>query len=161
MNTDSFKEQARGHRYFATECFNRAWTLIDKPERTAAENEQMFLLTLVSLWHWTQRHDCTPRNLSIGYWQAARVSALLGQGGTAAYYAGRCLESSAQEPPFYLAYAHEALARAALVDHDLPRLHDHLAQAATLTAQVEDPEERAMLEKDLADLQHAAAASQA
>ena len=157
MTPDSFREQARGHRYFAAECFNRAWTLIDKPDRTAAENEQMFLLSLASLWHWTQRQDCTPRNLSIGYWQVARVCALLGQGSTAAYYAGRCLESSAREPPFYLAYAHEALARAALVDRDLPRLQDHLAQALALTAQVDDPDERAMLEKDLAELRDSAA----
>ena len=57
------------HRYFSATCFNQAWELIDKPERTAEEDEAMVQLSLASTWHWTQREDCTPANLSIGYWQ--------------------------------------------------------------------------------------------
>ena len=64
--------------------------------------------------HWTQRPDCTSTNLSIGYWQTARIYALLGQAENARRYAQMCFEVS-QQPgvkPFFLAYAYEALAQA-------------------------------------------------
>ena len=33
----------------------------------------MLRLSLAATWHWTQRPDCTSTNLSIGYWQTARL----------------------------------------------------------------------------------------
>ena len=74
----------------------------------------MLRLSLAATWHWTQRPDCTSTNLSIGYWQTARIYALLGQAENARRYAQMCFEVS-QQPgvkPFFLAYAYEALARA-------------------------------------------------
>ena len=44
-------EQA--HRYFSTHCFNMAWQLIEKPDRTPEDDEQMIRLAQASLWHWT------------------------------------------------------------------------------------------------------------
>ena len=72
-------DSAKAHQFFSAHCFNSAWELIDKPERTPEENEQIIQRTMASLWHWTQREDCTDQNLSIGYWQAARVYALAGE----------------------------------------------------------------------------------
>lgn len=95
------------HRYFSAHCFNQAWELIEKAERTPDEDEQMIRLSLAATWHWTQRSDCTPTHLSVGYWQAARIYAILGQAENARRYAQMCLEAS-QAPgvePFYLAYA--------------------------------------------------------
>lgn len=142
-------DAAQAHRFFSAECFNRAWDLIDKAERSPQEQEQMLLLPLASLWHWTQRPDCTPRNLSIGYWQASRACALLGQAENARWFAEKCLEHSADEPPFYLGYAHEARARAALVAGDRERLAQHLEKARELAAAVTDEDERTMLQRDL------------
>ena len=54
------------------------------------------------------------RTAPLAYWQVSRIYALLGQADNARRYGELCLEVS-QEPgvqPFYLAYAHEALARA-------------------------------------------------
>ena len=109
----------------------------------------MLLLSLASLWHWTQRADCTPRNLSIGHWQVSRVYAMLRQADNARRFAESCLRVSWQEPPFYLAYAHEAAARAAMVAGDSRRMSHHLHEARRITAEVTDREERAMLEKNL------------
>src|SRR5512137_287238 len=91
------------HKYFAVECFNRAWDYIDKPLLKAGEEEKMLLLSLASLWHWTQREDCTPTNLSIGYWQVARVYALLRQADQARRYGNFCLEAAQKDGvlPFY------------------------------------------------------------
>lgn len=145
-------DAAQAHRFFSAECFNRAWDLIDKAERSPEEEEQMLLLPLASIWHWTQRPDCTPRNLSIGYWQASRVCALLGDQDNAWRFAEKCLEHSADEPPFYLGYAHEALARAALLAGDRKRLAHHLGKARELAAIVADEDERTMLQRDLGTL---------
>jgi hypothetical protein len=53
--------------------------LIEKRDRTPEEDEQMIRLNQASLWHRTQREDCISTNLSIGYWQAARIYTLLGR----------------------------------------------------------------------------------
>ncbi len=140
---------ALAHRHFSADCFNRTWTYLEKLERTAADDEAMILLAMASLWHWTQRPDCTDQNLSIGHWQIARVFALLGQGDNALRHALRCLDYAAGSPPFFVGYAHEAIARAALVSGDDVRFEDHLRQACELAALVDDTDERKQLQSDL------------
>ena len=78
MSDDSFDQQT-AHRRFAALCFNEAWNLIDKAERTAEDDRQLVRLVHASHWHWTQIDGATAENFSIGYWQAARVYALLGE----------------------------------------------------------------------------------
>ena len=139
------------HRFFAAECFNRAWDLIDKPDRTPDEDEQMIRLSLASTWHWTQREDCTPTNLSVGYWQTARIYALLGQASNARRYGQLCLAASQGEDilPFYLGYAYEALARAESVSGHADKVAEYLALAREAAARVPDPEARSALLADL------------
>lgn len=140
------------HQFFSVECFNRAWEFIEKPDRSAEEAEQMIALSQASAWHWSQRADCATRNLSIGYWQLSRVYGLAGQSDNARRYGELCLQHSEQEEPFYLAYAYEALARAAKVAGDTSRMKQDAEKARTLAAEVEDLEERALIEKDLETL---------
>jgi hypothetical protein len=144
--------EADAHRFFSASCFNRAWDLIDKAGRTEAENEQMLLLSQSSLWHWTQRHDCTPRNLSIGYWQLSRVYALLGRAEDARANAEACLRQSEGEAPFYIGYAHEALARSAAVAGDESAKLRHLEQATQYLAEVTEERDSALLRADLQSL---------
>lgn len=141
------------HQYFAAECFNRPWDLIDLPSRSAEDDEQMLLSAMASLWHWTQRSDVTARELSIGCWQVSRVYALLGQSANATAFGERCLQHSRDLPPFLLGYAHEALARAARLASDDSRATHHLIEARKCAAAVTDPGEREALEKDLATIQ--------
>mgnify|MGYP001310921373 CR=1 FL=1 len=119
------------HKYFAVECFNRAWDYIDKPTRTRDENDKMLELSLASLWHWRQREDCTQTNLSIGYWQVSRVYALMGQTEQARHYGEVCLEFSLTEGvlPFYRGYAYEALARAEATAGNQEAMQSYLDQA--------------------------------
>ena len=116
-------DSSAAHRFFSAHCFNEAWALIDKPNRTDEENRLMLTLSFTSLWHWTQRDDCVSRNLSIGYWQISRIFALLGDGANARRYGDACMEHSLSESPFFLAYAHEAMARAAALNGDSNRCH--------------------------------------
>ncbi len=142
------------HKHFAKDCFNRAWVLIDKPRRSKGEEEQMLQLALSSLWHWTQRADCTPTNLSIGYWQVSRVFALLKQADNARRYAELSLDAARSEgvASFYLGYAYEALARAGMVAEDEAEMEKYLIQAHQIAATLTDPAEKKQLLHDLAKI---------
>lgn len=43
------------HKYFAAHCFNRAWDLMEKKERTAEDDRLMFALNQASIYRWLQR----------------------------------------------------------------------------------------------------------
>lgn len=152
MATANGFDSTQAHRFFSAECFNRCWSLLDKPQRTADEDRDLELVALASLWHWTQRADCKPRNLSIGYWQVARVYAVLKHPANALRYAELCAAISRDEPAFYRGYACEALARAALAAGDVVRAREELRLARDFAAQSADAEERAALETDLASI---------
>jgi len=143
---------AAAHKYFAAQCFNQAWDLIDKPERSAQEERLMVALNQASIYHWLNRPDCGAQQLSVGYWQASRIQALLKNGAEALRLGQVCLEYSASLPPFYLGYAYEALARAALLNQDPASASAHLARAKAQADLIEEAEEREILVKDLASL---------
>lgn len=148
---DSLDVQA-AHRHFSAICFNRAWDLIRTADRTPEQDDEMVELAHASFWHWTQRPDCEPIHRSIGTWQLARVYALVGDGKTAWQFASRCLGLSQSLPAFYRGYAHEALARAALVNGRRDLAHEHIALAEGLLNSVTDPDERSLLTPDLEEL---------
>ena len=138
------------HHHFSTECFNHAWDFIDKPVRTPEEEDEMLLLSLTSTWHWLQRADRSPTNLSVSYWQNARVFTLLGQMENARRFAQRCLQVSQGEgiAPFYLGYAYEALARAEMLAGDREKMKEYLLKGRELAARVIEKEEKSMLLAD-------------
>lgn len=139
------------HRYFSAYCFNHAWDLMDQPARTPEEDEAMLRLSLASTWHWTQRPDCTPEKLSVGYWQTSRIYALLRQAENARRYAHLCLQESQKEgvAPFYLGYACEAAARALVLGRDLKQAAGYVTQGREAAAKVKDEEDRKALLADL------------
>ncbi|MDP4163672.1 MAG: hypothetical protein Q8898_11260 [Bacillota bacterium] len=123
--------QTFSHKQLAVSCFNKVWDLLDQENRTFEEDEQMIHLSHSSFWHWGQVEEHTSQNISIGYWQLARVYAVVGQGETALRYAQRCIDESEQAnlAPFYIGYAYEAAARAYAVLNQ-----DEQAKAAKNTA---------------------------
>jgi hypothetical protein len=142
---------AAAHRHFSAACFNHAWDLIDKADRTPEEDEEMVELALAAHWHWSQRTDCTAVNHSIGYWQISRVYALLKQGDNALRYSQLCLDVSqaGAVPPFLLGYAHESRARAEWASGNLVEAKKHLQEARRLAAMVTDQEDQKQLLADL------------
>ena len=143
----------KAHQAFAVSCFNGAWELIDKSDRTATEDEQMIQLAQASLWHWTQRTDCSDKNLSIGYWQVSRVYALVSEAENARKYAPLCLEKTPLGEPFYLGYAYEALARAESVANVPEQAQTFLAQARQQSEKITDEQEKKLLVDDLKTLE--------
>ena len=141
---------AAAHRYFAAECFNKAWDLIDKADRTPDEERMMVLLNQASMFHWLSRPDCDDKRLSIGYWQASRIQAVLRNGAEAMRMAELCLAHSRDLEPFYLGYAYEALARASLVAGQRDRAAEYVALSEKQAALVAKEGDRELLRKDLA-----------
>lgn len=139
------------HEYFSVACFNKAWELLEKSDRSTEEDEQMVRLSMTSHWHWTQREDCAPQNISVSYWQTSRIYAVLEQGENARRYAQKCIEVSQGDdvPPFYLGYAYEALARAAQVIGDQKEMKKYLEEANRVAELIADPEAKKWLLDDL------------
>ncbi|NDH30825.1 MAG: hypothetical protein EBX72_10130 [Betaproteobacteria bacterium] len=140
------------HKYFAAYCFNKAWDLIETKERTAEENRLMVALNQASIFHWLNREDCTAQNMSVGFWQASRIQALLGVADQARRYARTCLSYSHSLEPFFLGYAFEALARAEFIAGESTKASTYLEVAKGHAACVERPEDKELLMRDLSDM---------
>lgn len=143
---------AAAHKYFAADCFNKAWDLIEKPERTPEEERLMVALNQASLFHWLNRDDCKSENLSVGFWQASRIQALLGRADEARRQAETCLSYSHSLEPFYIGYAYEALARAEFMAGNSVKGKEHFQSAQRQAASVENKNHQTMLMKDLDSL---------
>jgi len=152
--TERKLDPTEAHRHFSVGCFNAAWDLMDKVDRTPQEEEEMLQRSIASLWHWAQRDDCTAQNLSIGYWQVARIQALLGRADEARRYGQLCLEASVGDEiaPFAKAYAYEALARAEAVAGDTVKRDKYVSEVQAVLRGITDEETRKMLLDDLATI---------
>ena len=154
MPSMTVNELKASHRYFAVQCFNHAWDLMEKFDRTPEEDEEMVRLSLASHWHWSQRDAYSPTSRSIAHWQTSRVFALLGQVENARRYGEFCLDASQDESvgPFYRGYAYEALARAAALAGDQTALASYLDRAQEAAQIVADAHDRQELLDDLATI---------
>ncbi|UCE23162.1 MAG: hypothetical protein JSU74_07595 [Candidatus Zixiibacteriota bacterium] len=140
------------HQHFSQQCFNQAWDLMEKPDRTDLEDQQMIQLNQASIWHWTQRDDCTPQHLSVGFWQTSRIYSLLEQPDNAVRYGQLSLDYGARTTPFYRGYAYEALARAEQLAGNRDRMNEYLKKAREAAEAVTNAEEKEMLLSDLASI---------
>jgi len=144
------------HEAFSSHCFNKCWSFIDMTDRSPEDEENMILFANASLWHWKQRKDCKPINLSIGYWQVSRVYALAGQYEMAKLFGLKSLKigQDNQLAPFYIGFAYEALARAELLEKNTTKAKLLLDKARTEMNKVEDKEEKKMLAADISILEN-------
>jgi hypothetical protein len=140
------------HRRIAGELFNHVWSLLDKKDRGQEEDDEMLHAAHASRFHWGLAG--TPLNLSVGEWQVSRVYATLGRAEPALYHARRALEIARRSrlSRFYLAYAYEAVARAAAVAGERRTRDRYLRRAREIGAGVRDRDDRRMLLEDLATI---------
>lgn len=142
------------HEILSTRYFNNCWKFIDETEKTSDDVENMILLAYSSLWHWKQRKDYKPVNLSVGYWLVSRVHALAGHYEMAKFWGEKCLKISLENnlSPFYVGYAYEALARAELLGKNSDLGKDFLNKAQKELEKIENTEEREFLYSDISSL---------
>ncbi len=147
-------DMAKIHENLSVQCFNSAWDLIDRTDRTPAEDEEMLRLSMASCWHWTQRLDCTDQSLSIAYWQVSRIHSILGRADEARRYGELCLAASQGKniAPFALAYAYEALARAEALGNNEAKMLEYIAQAKGTVTTISNLDTQKMVLDDLATI---------
>ncbi len=148
-------ELAKAHQEFSCECFNQTWGLLDLEERSEQQVMEMISTAHASLYHWRQREDCTPENLSIGLWQLARVYAVAKSPQEAMRSAKACLKISEDQglSPFCMAYAHEAVCRAAAIGGDKETAETHLELTKSHAEGVTDDHDRKLIDADIEALQ--------
>ena len=141
------------HRRLGVDLFNGTWTLMEQTDRTPEDDLTMLHMAHASAYHWRLAvHG--PENRARSEWQISRVHTVLGQPEPARYHAEACLRICEEHGigDWDIAFAHEALARAAMVAGDRAGMDAHLERARELGALIAEPEERALLEQDLATI---------
>jgi DNA-binding transcriptional MerR regulator len=141
-------------RQLAKDLFNHTWTLLEKPDRSPAEDDEMIHSAHASRFHWGEPGVGEPVNLARGEWQCSRVYAVLGRAEPALWHARRCvaLNEAGGYADWDIASAYEAMARAYLAAGDLEEVATWKAKATAALDGIADPDDREIIEGDLATL---------
>lgn len=148
---------ADAHRRLGKALYNHTWTLLELPDRTPEQVDEMIAATHASAWHWSKAGG-TLANAARAQWQIARVYSTLGRGEPAVTHAQRCLELAEAATKAGVAddwdvpSALEGLARAQSIAGDLPAAAQTLAKGRAAAAAITDPEDRQLIESDLASI---------
>jgi DNA-binding transcriptional MerR regulator len=141
-------------RALAVGLFNYTWTLLETPNRTPEQDDEMIHAAHASRYHWGEIGDTV--NRSRGEWQVSRVYATLGRAEPAIFHARRCVEiNEANEDgreDWELGSAYEAMARACAIAGDEAGRDEWRAKAQVEVSKIADEEDRRILEQDLATI---------
>jgi DNA-binding transcriptional MerR regulator len=141
-------------RALAAGLFNRTWELLEKADRTPAQDDEMIHTAHASRYHWGEIGE--PVRLARGEWQCARVYSTLGRAEPALWHANRCLailEANRDSVEDWdLPAAYEGLARAAAVAGDGAARDTWVARATEELSSISDPDDRHIIEGDLATI---------
>lgn len=137
------------HKLMAAQLFNLTWDLLDKPQRTAAEDDRMVHAAHASRFHWGEIGQ--PVHRVRGEWQVSRVYAVLNRPAAARYHAQRCLDLCEAHGigGFDLGFAYEALARAHAVAGNTAEAVGYVKRGRELAATIAAQGDREYLESQL------------
>jgi DNA-binding transcriptional MerR regulator len=139
-------------RRLAADLFNLTWTLLEKPDRSTEDDDRMIHAAHASRFHWGEIGGA--QQLAVGEWQCSRVYAVLGRPEPSLHHARRALEvaQSGDAPDWTVASAYEALARAHAAAGERGEAERCAALAREAVERIQDPEDREVIEGDLATL---------
>jgi hypothetical protein len=128
-------------RRLAASLFNGTWELLERPDRSPAEDDRMVHMAHASRFHWEDVG--TPANIARGEWQCSRVYAVLGRAEPALHHAQRVLTVCQDNGigDFDLGYAYEALARAHAVAGNVAAAREWAGRAREVVVAEEDDRE--------------------
>lgn len=143
---------AGGRRQEAIAAFNRAWELIEAPERTPAEDDEMLAAAFASRYLWEPIGGDEQK--AVGDWQIAHVASLLGYADLALGRAGRALQRVQQNgwTDWRLASCYEGMARAHAAGGDEAERDRFAGLAREVLATLEDAEDRELIASQLASV---------
>jgi hypothetical protein len=142
------------HRQLGVDLYNHTWTLLQKENRTRADDDEMLNASHASAYHWSRAAGAGPEHAARSQWQISRVNAVLGRGDAAVYHAERCVEHCTENGigDWDLAAAYEALARAHRVAGNDGEYRRNLELGREALKQVADEEDREHIAEDLDEL---------
>lgn len=110
----------------------------------------MLAAAFASRLHWNAIG--TDQNRAVGDWQIGHVASHLGLGDLALRFSTRCLDTTTANAwgDLYLASAHEGVARAHATLGDKAERDRHADLCRTALDAIADPEDRAVIERQLA-----------
>jgi hypothetical protein len=137
-------------RQLGVDLFNGTWGLIESRE----DDDRMLRMAHASRYHWGEAPECTEANHARGEWLLSRVYCILGRGEPALWHARRCLEWCEQGGigDWDLAYAYEALARAAGVAGDAAAAAEWRDRARAAGDAIAEADDREHFDEDFATL---------
>jgi tetratricopeptide (TPR) repeat protein len=143
-------------RKLGVELYNSSWALLDKPARTAEEDDELIHQVHASMYHWLRAPECEPKHRARGEWLCSRAYSVLGRAEPALHHARRCLEICEQYvdniEDWDLAFAYEALARANRVAGNKEEARRFERRGRELADEIVDPEDKEIVLKDYATL---------
>jgi hypothetical protein len=141
-------------RQLGIDLFNSTWTLLEKADRSADEDDEMVHRVHASAYHWRQVGTAAHRARS--EWLCSRVYAVLGRVEPALHHARRSLEivdaHPAEMEDWDRPAALEAVARAHWVAGDRDEARRHAERGRELAAAIADEDDRVHIETDLREL---------
>lgn len=136
-------------RALAAGLHNGTWDLMERDDRTRADDDRMLHMAHASRFHWG--NVGTPQNLARGEWLCSRVYAVLQRPEPSAFHAQRVLDicDANDIGDFDRAFAFEALARAAAVAGSADAARAFTEQALAAAADITDDHDVELLMTDL------------
>ena len=151
MSEEKTYTEQEAHRHFAASTNGKVWSLLEKSDRTKAEDEQMLYAAHASCYHWLQVG--TGLHHQRAEWMIARVFSDLGMGDAALFHARRCQELTEHHAglmeDFDRAYAFEAMARANAVAGNRADAEKNLKLAEEAGQAIADAESKNFFVGDL------------
>ena len=142
---------AAADRKLAADLFNHAWTLLDTPQRTPEQDDELIHAAHASAYFWLRVGGAQQHFRS--HWQLARVYAALSRTEPALHHAERArhLCSDRALTPFDHACLFEVTARAYHAAGRLTEARISLQRARFVAMQLTDPDEITVMNSDFAD----------
>ena len=130
------------HKKMAVDLFNRTWDLLDKPDRTPEENDELVHAGHASRYHWGKVG--TALNLARGEQQLSHIYAVLKRAEPALYHGQRAIDICQANgiADFDIAFAYEALARAHAVAGNQPERNRYVELGRAAAAGIAREEDR-------------------
>jgi DNA-binding transcriptional MerR regulator len=152
-NDDAVLDPAT-ERALAVSLFNHVWALLEVPERSEDQDDELVGAAHASRYHWGRVGGVKER--AIGEWQISRVYSTLGRGEPAVHHARRCHSLVAghgdELDAWLLGSAYEGLSRAYAVAGDQAVAAEWRAKAVAQLELIDDPDDREIVQADIASL---------
>lgn len=144
------------NRQLGVDLYNSSWALMEMPDRTPEQDDELVHHVHASIYHWLQAPECEPKNWARGEWLCSRAYSVLGRAEPALHHARRCFELCEQHADnledWDLVFAYEALARANRIAGNQDDAGRCEQRGRELADQIADPEDKETALRDYATL---------